>query len=514
MNEKSNQLVKSNIVKINATDITKKFELMKTRSQKAKSILSFNGTLEEFWSLKGISFEVNSGETVAIVGLNGSGKSTLLSIIGGVYPQTTGKLKINGSTSIISINAGLRNTLTGRENIELKLLMNGYTKKQINIMLPDIINFSELGNFIDQPIKSYSSGMKSKLGFSIMAHTDPDIMIIDEALSVGDAAFAKKSFDKIREFRERGKTIFFVSHSASQVRSIADRVMWMYFGELREFGPAKEVLPHWEKWQRVFNSWSKERREAYLIDHKRTQRELSIEDVVKNKLEHEINDIQNNVKRPTRATQQLIREKKAILSGNMTKLAKEELKAVKNEVSGGRFGIFNWLLVSALLFIIIFTAMSSINADHNSLKTVFVDSSLKSSSIESSKNSESVAKQNSITEKEKEESRKASIASSQQEQADSIAASQQADSIAASQQADSIAASQQADSIAASQQADSIVASQQADSATVASEQAGLTSEQDISEVVPSQSSDSSISNGNTATTNTSSSGANYSSNE
>lgn len=190
-------------VKISVSNITKRFELMKTRSEKILNLFSFLWSKKrDFWALKGVTFDVYAGEAIGIVGLNGSGKSTLLNIVSEIYPPTTGDLTINGDTSIISIGAGLKPALTGRDNIRLKLLMSDLTNKQIKQIMPTIIEFSELGDFIDQPVKSYSSGMKAKLGFSIMAHTDPDIMIIDEALSVGDSTFANKSFDKIREFKK------------------------------------------------------------------------------------------------------------------------------------------------------------------------------------------------------------------------------------------------------------------------------------------------------------------------
>src|SRR5699024_1654487 len=165
--------------------------------------------------------------------------------------------------SIIAVSAGLKGDLSGRENIEMKLLMLGFTRKEIEALEQEIIDFSELGDFIDQPVKSYSSGMKSRLGFAISVTIDPDILIIDEALSVGDKAFAEKSLAKMKEFKERGKTMIFVSHSVGQMKKFCDKILWLEYGRVKEYGPVSEVMPKYEHFIREWKKLTEEERIMY-----------------------------------------------------------------------------------------------------------------------------------------------------------------------------------------------------------------------------------------------------------
>ncbi|MDQ0254504.1 teichoic acid transport system ATP-binding protein [Evansella vedderi] len=218
---------------------------------------------EDFFALRNINFEANKGEVIGFVGVNGSGKSTLSNIIAGIVPETSGTVDVRGVASLIAVNSGLKKDLSGRDNIELKCLMLGFSKKEIQEMEQEIIEFAELERFIDQPVKSYSSGMKSRLGFAISTKIDPDILIIDEALSVGDKAFAHKSLEKMKEFKEQGKTMIFVSHSNEQIKEFCEKVLWLEFGQVKAYGTVEEIIPEYEKFLKKFKKMSKKEKEKY-----------------------------------------------------------------------------------------------------------------------------------------------------------------------------------------------------------------------------------------------------------
>ncbi|WP_456436042.1 ABC transporter ATP-binding protein [Thermovibrio ammonificans] len=198
-------------------------------------------------ALKNVSFSVADGEVVAIIGKNGAGKSTTLGLIAGVLVPTEGEVVVNGRIApLLELGAGFHPDLTGRENIILNGILLGMTKREITEKLEQIIEFSELGDFIDKPIRIYSSGMLSRLGFSVAVHSNPDILLVDEVLSVGDIEFQKKSIRKIYEFKERGKTIVFVSHDMPLVKELADKAIVINNREKLFEGDPKEAVKVYE----------------------------------------------------------------------------------------------------------------------------------------------------------------------------------------------------------------------------------------------------------------------------
>lgn len=247
-------------------DVSKKYKLYASQSERLFDLIIPRKSYgDDFYALKNVNFTAEKGDVIGFVGINGSGKSTLSNIIAGIIPETSGTVVTKGETSLIAVAAGLKNDLTGRENIELKCLMLGFSKKEIEALEPNIIEFAELEQFIDQPVKSYSSGMRSRLGFSISINVDPDILVIDEALSVGDRAFADKSFDKMMEFKQLGKTMIFVSHSIQQMKKFCEKILWLEFGQVKAFGPVDEVLPKYEAFIKEYKKMTKKEKTAYKV---------------------------------------------------------------------------------------------------------------------------------------------------------------------------------------------------------------------------------------------------------
>ncbi len=198
---------------------------------------------EEFWALKDISFDVNWGETVGLVGHNGSGKSTLLKCIAAILQPTSGEIRVRGRVAaMLELGAGFHPELSGRENIYLNAALLGVAKKDIDLRFDDIVEFSELGPFIDNQVRYYSSGMYTRLGFAVAVNVDPDILLVDEVLAVGDENFQRKCFDKVEEFQREGRTIVFVSHSPDIVRRVCDRAYVLDHGKVVGEGTAPEAI--------------------------------------------------------------------------------------------------------------------------------------------------------------------------------------------------------------------------------------------------------------------------------
>ncbi|MGQ0569660.1 MAG: ABC transporter ATP-binding protein [Armatimonadota bacterium] len=202
---------------------------------------------EVFWALQGVTLSVQHGETLGLIGPNGSGKSTLLRLIARTLVATRGRVIVHGRVSpMLEIGIGFHRELTGQENVYLNGSLLGLMRRQVERLYPAIVEFSELEAFIDVPVKNYSSGMQARLGFSIAAHMDPDILLIDEALSVGDAAFQRKCQDRMQQFRARGKTILVVSHSMAAVAALCDRVCLLVHGKVVEIGAPDDTLPRYQ----------------------------------------------------------------------------------------------------------------------------------------------------------------------------------------------------------------------------------------------------------------------------
>jgi ABC-type polysaccharide/polyol phosphate transport system ATPase subunit len=233
---------------INAKNIGIKFKLHRERRNTLKGTIARvfaneRRRTQEFWALKGVSFSIKKGETLGVIGRNGSGKSTLLRVIGGIFTPDEGYLKVRGSTStLLSITAGFQPELSGLDNIYLNGILLGFREQEINAVLSDIIEFSELNNFIETPVKTYSSGMYARLGFSIAINLKRDIMLIDEVLGVGDTKFRQKCEEKLKEVMREGRTIVLVSHNMEPIEKFADKVVWLDKGTVKASGATHEVI--------------------------------------------------------------------------------------------------------------------------------------------------------------------------------------------------------------------------------------------------------------------------------
>ena len=232
---------------VRAVDLTKQYEIYPRPIDRLIELVTGRPRHTVFPALQEVSFEVERGETVGIVGQNGAGKSTLLKLLCGVTRQSSGTLETRGHiASILELGTGFHPEFSGRDNAALNAAVLGLGPAEIKERLPAILEFSELGTFIDRPVKTYSSGMYMRLAFSVAVNVNPDILVIDEALAVGDGHFQKKCVDKIREFQEGGRTILFCSHALYLVSSICRRTMWLDHGRMMRWGPTLDVVHAYE----------------------------------------------------------------------------------------------------------------------------------------------------------------------------------------------------------------------------------------------------------------------------
>jgi ABC-2 type transport system ATP-binding protein len=225
--------------------LSKRFRLYHERNQNLKASLmrGRRARYEEFWAVKDVSFDIERGEAFGIIGHNGSGKSTMLKCLAKILRPEKGRIEINGTMSaLLELGAGFHPELSGRENVYLNAAILGLSRKQIAAKFDEIVEFAGLERFIDTPVKNYSSGMYVRLGFAVAINVDPEILLIDEVLAVGDEAFQRKCGEKIADFRNDGRTIVIVSHGLGSLRSICDRVAWIDHGELHRLGPAGAVI--------------------------------------------------------------------------------------------------------------------------------------------------------------------------------------------------------------------------------------------------------------------------------
>jgi ABC-type polysaccharide/polyol phosphate transport system ATPase subunit len=208
-----------------------------------RSLLSDLTPDQTFTALDGVSLTVPRGTTFGVIGENGSGKSTLLKLVAGITKPTRGSVAVNGRVSaLIELGAGFHPEISGRENVIINGIMLGLTRREVERRFEEIVEFSEIGEFIEAPVKTYSSGMYMRLGFAVAVHVDPEVLLIDEVLAVGDEAFSRKCLDKIGEFRRRGKTIFFVTHSLGTAEKICDEILWLNHGQEADRGDPKRVV--------------------------------------------------------------------------------------------------------------------------------------------------------------------------------------------------------------------------------------------------------------------------------
>ncbi len=249
---------------IRVKDLCKVYKLYNKPADRFKELLLNRKNHNEFVALACANFCVNRGETVGIIGENGAGKSTLLQLIAGTLSPTSGEIGVKGTVlALLELGVGFHPDFTGKENIFFYGEMLGFPKDYLHARYDEVVDFSELGDFINRPLRTYSTGMQMRLAFSLISSLEPDILIIDEALSVGDMHFQKKCIDRITDFRDKGITLFFCSHSTYQVGILCNKVIWLKDGKMHMYGQAEEVIPAYEFYQLEKDREQQESREVF-----------------------------------------------------------------------------------------------------------------------------------------------------------------------------------------------------------------------------------------------------------
>lgn len=268
------------MIAVNVQNLYKIYRIYNSPAQRLKEIFLRRPFHTPFVALKDISFSISQGETFGIIGENGAGKSTLLKILARTLKATSGTVEINGRTAaLLELGAGFNPELTGEENIYLNAYLLGLTREEIDRRKKEIIEFSELGEFINRAVKTYSSGMYVRLAFSVATCVDPDILIIDEALSVGDEYFQKKCINRMMDFKDRGKTIIFCSHSMYHIQELCNRTMWIDRGEVRIIGETAKVVNRYINYEREKTSIIKKKTPEIIEAQQQDQKVIRITDV-------------------------------------------------------------------------------------------------------------------------------------------------------------------------------------------------------------------------------------------
>lgn len=232
-------------IAVHVDHVSKSFRMYHERNQTIKAAIMRGRTSvhEDFWALKDVTFDVPVGSTFGLIGSNGSGKSTLLKCLANIYWPNKGSITHNGKiAAMLEVGSGFHTELSGRENIFLNGSILGMSKKEITAKFDEIVDFSGVEQFIDQPVKNYSSGMYVRLGFAVAINVDPDILVVDEVLAVGDAEFQEKCFQKFADFKAAGKTVILVSHSMESIRSMCDQAAWLNKGDLKAVGASEPTI--------------------------------------------------------------------------------------------------------------------------------------------------------------------------------------------------------------------------------------------------------------------------------